>query len=1134
VWSLFQREDDVVVSLRRRLIGSIAAVLTLVTVVVLVPPSAEAVSPNLVISQVYGGGGNTGAVYTHDFIELFNRGTTPVSLNGRSVQYASATGTGNLGANSGQLTELPNVTLAPGQYYLIQEGAGAGNGSPLPAPDLVDATPIAMAAGAGKVAVVDSASSLGCNGGSTACTAAQLALIVDLVGYGNANFFEGSGPAPTLTNSTAALRINDGFTDTDNNAADFTAGTPTPRNSTDNDPVVASCGGPLSTVEGFEARRTVTASDADGRVVDIAITSVAPSPDPGSITLGPVTPAGADGGTASAVVIADADVPLGTYTVAVNAANDDATPQSGSCTLTVNVVHVRPIGEVQGSVADGADGLTHRSPFAPTTGTSAGSTTVAVRAVIYERTLAKTSAGASQFGILLQNTAATADVDPNSSDGIFVFMGSFSTLLRSSGGAAYTPQVGDEIVLAGRVSEFFNLTQLSAGLTLVDVERSGVSLNDNVPAFEVDPPEDLAASNRYWERREGMRAQVPANSLVVDSRDVFPSTADSEVWLIRDDHPVALRPDPFARRVFRDPHPLDNQPAPLFDDGNGYRFILGGFGLKASTGDINALLAPARTFDTVTNSPVGGVYFSFNKYQVMVEQQLVLSQGVDPSTNAPPQAFDRNQRFSIAPYNVENLYDFRDDPFDGCDFVGNTGCPGVSPPFDYVPANDAAYQAHLTDLAHQIAEDMHAPDIVMIQEAEDQDICAVATGALVCGATNNADGRPDTLQELALAIEDVGGPAYDAAYDRDGADDRGIVAAFLFRTDRVELLPARADDPVLGSSPAVVYDGTPLAYNTDVENPKVLNADLPDDLIITTGQDGTNVFTRAPQVGLFRVWREEVGDGTSFDLYAISNHFSSTPDARVEQRREQAAYDAAIVDALQGEDEDVRVAVGGDFNVYPRPDDGVAPGHPLFPSDQLGPLYDQGLENLWNVLVDEVPSSAYSYIFQGQTQTLDQIFLTPSLQEDLTVVRSAHVNADWPADFDGDVARGASDHDPLVAVLCRDETAPTLSVTVDPDVLWPPNHMYVTVEATITVSDDADLAPDIETSATSNEPDNAPGKEDGNTVDDIVVVDDDTLQLRAERSKVGTGRIYTITFEATDSCGNSTEVTATVTVPLEI
>ena len=675
---------------------------------------------------------------------------------------------------------------------------------------------------------------------------------------------------------------------------------------------------------------------------------------------------------------------------------------------------VMPIGQVQGAVSDAQDGMTHRSSFAPASGNSAGATTVTVQGVITQKTLARTSTGASSFGFFVQNTAATADTNPTTSDGIFVFLGTFSTVLRDPTGT-YTPQVGDEIRIRGRVSEFFNLTQLSASIRLEEVLRTGVDLATEVPGFETAPPDDIAAANRYWERREGMRARIPADTIVTGRRDVFPSTADGELWLIRGDHPLAARIDPLARRSYRDPHPLDNVPGQLFDDDNGYRIVLGSLGLKAAAGDSTVLIAPARTFDTVENELAGGVYFSFSKYQIMVGQQPVLTHGADPATNAPPGSFVRQKEFSVATYNVENLYDFRNDPHDGCDFSGDAGCPGVSPPFDYVPGSDAEYQERLGEIAAQIKTDLHAPDLVLVQEAEDQDLCSVASGSLVCGAADDADGKPDTLQELALRIATLGGPSYDAAYDRDGADDRGIVSGFLFRTDRVELLPARADDPVLGSTPDVVYDGAAKSNNADVANPKVLNADMPDRVDLSTGFDGTDVFTRAPQVGLFRIWRVGVGMGSFFDVYAVSNHFSSTPNARVGQRTEQALYNARIVDALQDSDPEVNVIVGGDLNVFPRPDDPFAPGHPRFPSDQLGPLYAQGLTNLWNTLVADVPVSAYAYVFQGQAQTLDQLFVTDAVLDALQQVRVAHINADWPADFDGDGARGASDHDPTVA-----------------------------------------------------------------------------------------------------------------------
>src|SRR6187431_1912168 len=129
---------------RARLLAAVLALAALVGALGASKPLA--VSPNVVVSQVYGGGGNSGATYTHDFIELFNHGTTPTSLAGWSVQYSSATGTGLFSSN---VTSLPSITLAPGQYLLVQEAQGAGGTTPLPTPEATGS--IAMAAGAGKV-----------------------------------------------------------------------------------------------------------------------------------------------------------------------------------------------------------------------------------------------------------------------------------------------------------------------------------------------------------------------------------------------------------------------------------------------------------------------------------------------------------------------------------------------------------------------------------------------------------------------------------------------------------------------------------------------------------------------------------------------------------------------------------------------------------------------------------------------------------------------------------------------------------------------------------------------------------------------------------------------------------------------
>jgi predicted extracellular nuclease len=172
-------------------------------------------SNDVVVSQVYGGGGNVGSTFTHDFIELHNRSGAAVSLGGWSVQYASAAGT------SWTVTPLSG-SIAAGGYYLVQQAQGAGGTTSLPTPDVVDNT--AMNSSAAKVALVSSIVPLtgACPSGAT---------IVDLVGYGTtASCSEGS-PTPTLGNTTAALRNDGGCMDTDNNLADFTELAPAPRNS---------------------------------------------------------------------------------------------------------------------------------------------------------------------------------------------------------------------------------------------------------------------------------------------------------------------------------------------------------------------------------------------------------------------------------------------------------------------------------------------------------------------------------------------------------------------------------------------------------------------------------------------------------------------------------------------------------------------------------------------------------------------------------------------------------------------------------------------------------------------------------------------------------------------------------------
>ncbi|HEY4101932.1 MAG TPA: DNA/RNA non-specific endonuclease [Gemmatimonadales bacterium] len=190
------------------------------------PPSAPGITrtsatpahliapPSIVISQIYGGGGNSGATLTNDFIEIFNPGAATVTIDGWSVQYASAAGT------SWQVTNIVSGSIPAGGYFLVQESKGANGTQALPTPD-VSGT-IAMSATAGKVAVVSS---------TTALTGACPTTAIDLVSFGTTASNCGANTTATLTNTTAAFRGNSGCAYTQDLSVDFTTGAPAPRNS---------------------------------------------------------------------------------------------------------------------------------------------------------------------------------------------------------------------------------------------------------------------------------------------------------------------------------------------------------------------------------------------------------------------------------------------------------------------------------------------------------------------------------------------------------------------------------------------------------------------------------------------------------------------------------------------------------------------------------------------------------------------------------------------------------------------------------------------------------------------------------------------------------------------------------------
>jgi len=607
---------------------------------------------NVVISQVYGAGGNGGAIYQNDFVELFNRSASPVSLSGWSVQYGSSTGTGNFSTNG--VVALSGI-LQPGQYYLVKLAAGAtGAGAPLPASDASGTRPD-LSGTAGKVVLANTAAGLACNGGSNPCNAEQTAQIVDLVGYGGANFSEGGATAAGASTTKSISRLNAGCTDTDNNGADFTATDPVARNTSTplapcggqpgNAPVIASCPANFAVELGTGGAANLSASDADGFVTSAAITS---SPVSG-ITLGAVT----SGSTLTTQLLVSSSAAAGNYPVTVTFTNSDTTPQTATCTIGVNVAP--PSGAVR--IHD-IQGRAHLSPMN-------GQSVNGVPGIV---------TGKKSNGFYMQDPNPDADVA--TSEGIFVFTSS-----------APSVAVGDSVKVTGSVQEF--RPGGSDGLAnLTTTEISGnpvvvtVSSGNPLPA-----PVVIGAGGRqpptvvFDDDATGDVENSGTFDATTDGIDFFESL---EGMLVRVNNPVAVGPTNSFGET-----PL------LADNGANSTVRTPRGGIVISATDFN----PDRIIITDDLAPqpsvnVGATLASFNAIVDYNFDNFMLSPTTTTavtsnSLTAETTAITNGpSNLTVASYNVENL----------------------------AATNPASKFA---GLASQIVNNLHSPDIVALMEVQD-------------------------------------------------------------------------------------------------------------------------------------------------------------------------------------------------------------------------------------------------------------------------------------------------------------------------------------------------------------------------------------------------------------------------------
>lgn len=218
-WNGFTIVNGVPVRLSRRTAATAAGTALLLAVGAVAAPgvAVAAPSPDLVVAEVYGGGGNSGATLTQDFVEIGNAAGAPVEVSGLSVQYLPASASAS---SAWQVTPLTGAVPAGGRY-LVGEARGAGGTVELPAPDATGT--IAMSATGGTIALVAGTVAVTCK---TAADCAADPRIRDLVGYGTATVVREGSPTANTSNTTSAARRT--LTDTDDNAADLTVGPPSP------------------------------------------------------------------------------------------------------------------------------------------------------------------------------------------------------------------------------------------------------------------------------------------------------------------------------------------------------------------------------------------------------------------------------------------------------------------------------------------------------------------------------------------------------------------------------------------------------------------------------------------------------------------------------------------------------------------------------------------------------------------------------------------------------------------------------------------------------------------------------------------------------------------------------------------
>jgi predicted extracellular nuclease len=882
------------------------------------------------ISQAYGGGGNAGSTFRNDFIEVFNAGPSAASVNGMSVQYASAAGT------SWQVTNLPNVSLLPGQYLLIQEAQGAGGTTNLPTPEATGT--IAMSATAGKVALVTSTTAL-----TGACPTAG---VVDFLGFGSTASCSETAPSAAPSNTNAVIRNTAGCTDTGSNLADFTAALPTPRNTVTS---VNPCGGsstPLlsindvSQAEGTSGGTTFTftvslniPAPAGGVTFDIATadnTATTANSDYVARSLTSQTIL-ATNSTFSFAVTVNGDTNVeATETFFVNITNVTGATVSdaqGQGTIVNDDFSLVSIANIQGS------GLT--SPLVGQTVSTQGIVTAL-----------------ASNGYFLQTPDASIDSDINTSEGIFVFTNS-----------APTVTVASLVTSTGVVTEFKPSNDPNSR-TITEITQASVltsSTGNPLPApVNLIAPTPTGGPDQL-ERFEGMRVQVPGalNVVAPTGGGVTESSATAS------SDGVLFAVFPGTTTPFREAG-IELLDFPV----NAATACAAGANCALVTFDANPerirLDTNAIALQTAVNVNTGATLTGVVGVLTYTSRSFTILTTQAPTVGGTPQTttslIPNPNSITIAAMNVERFFDSVNDP-------------GIGEPV----LTSVALDGRLTKVSLAVRTLLNNPDIIGLEEVENL----------------------TALGLIADRIRSQGGANY-TPYLVEGNDQGGIDVGFLVRADRVSVT-------------AVTQLGSTLTYLSPCSNNQELLNDRPTLRLRVTAITGGNSYTV-----FVNHLRSLIGVGatTLCDL--------STDGARVRAKRAaQANYVAGLVQDELTTNPNANIVLVGDFNAFDVNDGYVDSINTIMstpaPATQVHPAPAAPAYAPLTNLVSLLPAAQrYSYVFDGNHQTIDHALMNPAAKSLFMGGGYLRINADFnEATFRGNfnTPERYSDHDPVFVRL---------------------------------------------------------------------------------------------------------------------